>query len=687
MLSHPHPWQDGVFFSSVSAFSIDKSVKKVYNKDTPKEWGVWNLPILQKLLLILAGQGCFMKEELKNTEKEPTQSTKKQNKFFQALTKFKPFRLLYRFFQVLKDGGWQGVTCRLQERRQFRDFLRKNKKMVQKEFSKEAEQRRLTERQTVFDQKITFSILVPLYNTPIPFLKQMIASVQNQTYPNWELCLADGSDDAHSNVGTTVLRFAKSDPRIRYQKLAQNLGISENTNACIAMATGEYLALFDHDDVLHPSALFEMMQAICQKGADFIYTDEATFESPKIEKVFSFHYKPDYAPDNLRANNYICHFSAFRREVLEQAGPFRKAYDGSQDHDMILRLTACAKQIVHIPKVLYFWRSHPQSVAMDISSKTYAIAAGKNAVKDHIFQSGYLAQVESSRAFPVIFRIRYEIKKEKQGKVSILIPNKDQPDMLCKCITSILERTTYPDYEILIIDNNSQDESLFAYYRTLEENPKIRILSYEHPFNYSAINNFAAANAKGEYLLLLNNDIEIITPAWIEEMLMYVQREDVGAAGAMLYYPNDTIQHAGIILGLGKDRIAGHAFYGCPKEIIGYMGRVCYAQNMSAVTAACLLVKKSVYDQVGGLDESYPVAFNDVDFCLRIRKAGHLIVWTPYAEAYHYESLTRGKDNDSEERTLRFQADCARFKEQWSEVLAQGDPYYNPAFSLDDSFQ
>ncbi len=544
-----------------------------------------------------------------------------------------------------------------------------------------SDERRRAEENTKFNRDIKFSILVPLYNTPIRFLKEMIESVQTQTYKNWELCLADGSDAEHTEVEKCVREYAADDKRILYKKLEKNLGISENTNACIKMATGDYIALFDHDDVLHPSALYCVMKEICEKGADFIYTDEATFESPDITHIITAHYKPDYARENLLANNYICHFSAFDIKILQKSGLFRHEYDGSQDHDMILRLTDNASKIVHIPQILYFWRSHPNSVALDINSKQYAINAGINAVKNSIKNHGYNAEVKSSKAFPTIYEIHYEIKDYK--KVSIIIPNKNHKEDLQRCISSIFAFTTYPDYEIIIVDNGSDDDVL-DYYEQLRSNPRIKIVTLDIPFNFSKLNNFGAQNATGDYFIMLNNDTEIITPNWIEEMVMYAQREDVGAVGVKLYYPDDTVQHAGIILGLGADRVAGHAFYKVGKNELGYMGRLCYTQDVSAVTAACMLVCRDVWEKVGGLDESFAVAYNDVDFCLRIREAGYLIVWTPFAELYHYESKTRGLE-DSEEKLNRFKQEADAFKQKWGKLIEAGDPYYNPNFTLDRS--
>lgn len=538
------------------------------------------------------------------------------------------------------------------------------------------------QRMTRFDRDVRFSILVPLYNTPEQFLHEMIMSVRKQTYGNWELCLADGSDLEHQQVGEICRKYAGMDNRIVYQKLEKNMGMSGNANACIDMSTGDYIALFAYDDILHSAALYDVMKAICEQNADFIYTDEAVFESPDLKKIIAIHCKPDYAVDNLRANNYICHFSVFSRKVMERAGKFRAGYDGSQDHDLMLRLTAKADKIVHVPKVLYYRRSHPMSAAKDNGAKTHAVTAGRNAVRDSIAEYGYKAVVESSRAFPDIYRIKYELLAE--PKVSIIIPNKNHVRDLRRCLGSVFGKTTYMDYEVIIVDNGSDDPETLAYYEALKVHPRVVFCCLDIPFNYSTLNNFAAKHASGEYYILLNNDTEVITPGWIEEMLMYVQREDVAAAGAMLYYPDDTIQHAGIILGLGADRIAGHPFYRYGRRETGYMGRLCYSQNMSAVTAACMMVKASVYQEIGGFDERFAVAYNDVDLCMRMRKAGYLIVWTPHAELYHYESRSRGQEDTPEKRN-RFLEEADRFRKRWEKELAAGDPYYNPNLTLDYS--
>ena len=449
------------------------------------------------------------------------------------------------------------------------------------------------EETTVFPKDVTFSILVPLYNTPERFLREMIESVTAQTYGKWELCLADGSDDAHDFVGRICQEYRQKDSRIKYQKLAKNEGISGNTNECYKMATGNYIALFDHDDLLHPCVLFAYMQAICEKDADYIYCDEATFKGNSINHMITLHFKPDFAPDNLLANNYICHFSVFSRELLESGELFRSQFDGSQDHDMILRLTAKAKHIVHVPRILYYWRSHKGSVASSIDAKTYAIDAAKGAVADHLTKLGYRNfEIESTRAFATIFRIKYELTS--RPLVSIIIPNKDHVDDLSRCVESIINLSTYDNYEIVIVENNSETAEIRTYYEEISRHPRVQVVEYKGDFNYSKINNFGVQYAKGEYLLLLNNDTEVITPDWMEELLMYAMRKDVGVVGAKLYYPDKTIQHAGIVIGLGAHRTAGHTHYRIPEANVGYMGRLCYAQDVTAVTGACMMVSKAL---------------------------------------------------------------------------------------------
>lgn len=604
----------------------------------------------------------------------------KDNPFWKAT---KPFRVLIHFLIRTKDrlvrlGSPGGVLRKLKSKGIEKKAMKRYGRLS---FPTAEERKRQGE--TKFPREMKFSILVPLYNTPKDFLADMIASVLNQTYGDWELCLADGSDGEHGYVGELCQEYAGRDARIRYQKLDKNQGISGNTNRCYEMAVGNYIGLFDHDDILHPCVLFEYAKAICEQGADYLYCDEATFKNGNIEKMITLHFKPDYAIDTLRGNNYICHFSVFDRKLLEGTELFRTRFDGSQDHDMILRLTTAAEKVVHVPKLLYYWRSHKGSVASGIGAKSYAIEAARGAVSDHLERQGFHNfEIISTRAFETIFRIKYKLTA--CPKVSIIIANKDHPGDLERCITSILDKSTYENYEIIIVENNSTGGEIQEYYKEIERLPNVKVVTYEGGFNYSAINNYGVSFAKGEYLLLLNNDTQVISINWLEELLMYGQRSDVGAVGAKLYYEDKTIQHAGIVIGLGAHRTAGHTHYKVNYENVGYMGKLCYSQDVTAVTGACLLVKKSLYDEMGGLDESFAVALNDVDFCLRLRQKGYLNVWNPYCELYHLESKSRGMD-DVEEKAVRYNKEAEAFRLKWRKELEAGDPYYNPNFSLDRS--
>ena len=506
---------------------------------------------------------------------------------------------LRNYRRVRNLGGPKGIVRKLKQKK-----IEAEAKKLHGTASFPTPEQADKQRSAKFDKMVKISILVPLYNTPLNFLDEMIGSVINQTYQNWELCLADGSDDAHDNVGARCQEYREKDKRIVYKKLAANGGISANTNECYTMASGEYIGLFDHDDVLHPSALYEYVKVINEEGADYLYCDETTFKGDSINNMITLHFKPDFAPDNLRANNYICHFSVFSRRLLEGTELFRSGFDGSQDHDMILRLTSSARKVVHVPKLLYYWRSHKASTASDISAKPYAIAAAKGAVADHLTRCGFKNfEIKSTRAFDTIFEIKYEILSE--DKISILIPNKDHLEDLRRCIHSIQERSTYEDYEIIVIENNSTEKAVFDYYDTLREQKNITVVTYTGAFNYAKINNFGAGFATGKYLLLLNNDTQVISMNWLEAMLMYAQRPDVGAVGAKLYYGDRTIQHAGVVIGLGAHRTAGHTHYKINYDNLGYMGRLCYAQNVSAVTGACLMVRKSLDRKSTRLNSSH----------------------------------------------------------------------------------
>ena len=523
------------------------------------------------------------------------------------------------------------------------------------------------------------SIVVPLYNTPLNFLEELLDSVVNQTYRNWELCCVDAGQDPA--VGQKVQARAASDPRIRYQKLKKNELIPGNTNHGFEMATGAYIALLDHDDILHPCALWYAAKAIAEQKADFVYTDEATFEG-EVENVVLYHFKPDFMLDNLRSNNYICHLSVFSRALMERSGGGeRMEYNGSQDYDLFLRLTEQAEKIVHIPHALYYWRSSPGSTAADISAKTYCINAGIAALKAHYARCGVAVdEVSLIPGTPGYYKTDYTIAHP--GRVSILIPTCDHIKDLELCVESIYDRTTYPDFELILIENNSkQPETFRAYERMEKEHPdNLHVVTWQGKgFNYSALNNFGETFATGEYLLLLNNDTEVITPNWLEEMVMYAQQKRVGCVGAKLLYPDDTVQHAGVGFGIGG--VAGHLHKYFPATSDGYMGRLNYVQDVYGDTAACLLIRRAVYNEVHGLDESYAVAFNDVDFCVRVREAGYTNVFTPFAQLYHYESKSRGME-DNPEKQKRFQGEVLRFQARWGDLLAKGDPCTNPNFDI-----
>ena len=660
--------------------SLDAYYKELYEQEKKK-----NEKLTRELVTV----------EAENAEMKDKLDKLKKSKLFKLI---KPFRNIYA----------KGVAAAHRVRRlgSFSEFVRKLKsKSIEKKACKyhgtlsfPDEARRKAESSRVFKERHVFSILVPVYNTPEKFLREMIESVTRQTYSGWELCIADGSDSEHSYVGEIIGQYIESDKRtnpgnvsrIKYERLEKNLGISGNTNACFDLANGDYIGLFDHDDLLHPSVLYRYMQEIEEYDPDFIYCDEATFKGNSIDNMITLHFKPDFAIDNLRANNYICHFSVFKRELSDKTGRFRSEFDGSQDHDMILRLTKEAKVIRHVPGIFYYWRSHSQSTAADINSKTYAIDAAKGAVAAHLTDSGFKDfEIESTKAFATIFRIRFALTG--RPKVSIIIPNRDHSSDLKRCTESILTKSSYDNYELIVVENGSREEETFKVYEEIEKSPFARVVKYEaaedEGFNFSKLVNFGVSKSGGDMILLLNNDTEVISRDWIENMLMYAQREDVGAVGSKLYYGDRTIQHAGIVIGLGAHRTAGHTHYRLSWENLGYMGRLCYAQNVSAVTGACLMVKRSDYERLNGFDESFAVALNDVDFCLRLREEGLLNVFTPFAELFHYESLSRGDDvsGADKEKKERYNREAEHFREKWKEVLDKGDPYYNINFSLDHS--
>lgn len=570
----------------------------------------------------------------------------------------------------LKHYGIKEFFVRLGERFENTDI--DYQAWYQKHAADEQELER--QRKIRFKNEYLISIVVPLYRTPETFLRQMIGSVREQTYGNWELCMADGSGDGA--LEEIVKEYVEKDGRIRYQKLEGNLGIAGNTNAAFAMAKGDFTALFDHDDLLSPDALFEVIKALNEHpDAEVIYTDEDKVDSSLTEH-FQPHFKPDFNPDLLRANNYICHWFLVKRSLLEQIGGESEEFEGAQDYDFIFRCTERAREVLHVPKILYHWRINKASTADNPASKPYAFEAGRRAIAAHLDRCGLSGVVTQTQDFG-FYRVKYKV--EGKPLVSIIIPNKDQADTLRKCLDSIHKKTTYPNYEIIIVENNSQEEATFQFYRELEGKDRIRVVYWEREFNYSAINNFGFSFAEGEYIVCLNNDITVITPDWLEEMLGHCQREDTGIVGARLYYPDNTIQHAGIIVGIGG--IAGSVFVNLPRSRSGYLHKARLQQDLSAVTAACMMVKREAYEKTGGFEEKLAVAFNDVDFCLRVRQAGYLVVYDPYVEMYHDESKTRGAE-DTKEKVRRFQSEIDFMRGRWIKLLKKGDPYYNPNLSL-----
>ena len=511
------------------------------------------------------------------------------------------------------------------------------------------------QKETKFPRDILFSFVVPLYNTPEKFLEEMIDSVREQTYGNWELCLADGSDEKHDYVARRCKKYGSEDPRVRYTHLEHNGGISENTNAALAMARGEYIVLLDHDDVLMPSALYEVMKAICRTGADFLYSDEFVFVSPNMKKLVATHFKPDFAPDNLMCNNYICHMTVFLRELTARTGNFRKEYDGSQDHDLVLRLTDAAERIVHIPKVLYFWRSHSKSVASDISTKTYAVDAGIRAVRDFLRNNrGIDAQVSSSPAYPTMYRIQYPIR-EKPLISMILDPvGMDGKGGMSGNNPSVQELTDYPSVELVRADRGDTRPQRL---------------------------NEAARRAKGEYLVFLDGGLKPAEKSWMTELLMYAQREDVGAVGGRLLFEDGTVRHAGIIIGLGRHRAAGRGHYRVSGSSSGYFGQMAIVEDVSAVSAECMMISARHFAEIGGFSEAYSTALTDVDLCLRLREKGYLNVYTPYAEMTGGSGKAIRLEIGAGNR--EYPRDAERFKTRWEKVLAAGDPYYNPNLTLD----
>lgn len=528
-----------------------------------------------------------------------------------------------------------------------------------------------------FEYMPKLSVVIPAYKTPEHYLKELLDSIQNQTYANWEVCVADGSPRGEG-VERVLRRYAEKDRRFKYVILQENKGISGNTNAAMDMADGDFVILADHDDTLTPDAFYEIVKTINEnQDCDVLYSDEDKLDMDG-GALFDPHFKPDFNIDLLCSVNYICHLFVVSHDLLVRLGGLRHEFDGAQDYDFIFRCAEAATKICHIPKVLYHWRCHQDSTASNPQSKLYAFEAGARAIMSHYGRVGIKAEKVEKGVDYGIYHSTYRI--EGQPLVSIIIPNKDHHMDLDLCIRSITERATYKNVEFVIIENNSTKQETFDYYDKIQkEFSNVRIVKWEREFNYAAINNFGVTFAAGEYLLFLNNDTELIAENFIEELLGLCQREDVGIVGARLLYQDDTIQHAGVVVGFGG--IAGHTFIGLHKAENSYFHRAMSTQDYSAVTAACMMSKKNVFEQVGGFSEELAIAFNDIDYCMKVRTAGKLVVYNPYALLYHYESKSRGLE-DTPEKVERFNREIKIFSEKWPDILKDGDPYYNPNLTL-----
>jgi GT2 family glycosyltransferase len=522
------------------------------------------------------------------------------------------------------------------------------------------------------DTSIKISIVIPIYRPELTILRSTINSVMDQVYPNWELCLS--SCDLSQSCRNWLESI--SDPRVKIIFQDKNFGISVNSNNAIKIATGDFVGFLDHDDLLAPNALLDVVKCVLEKKCDFVYSDEDKINLKG--QRFDPHFKPDFSPELLLSMNYICHFLVVRKSLGDKIGWFRSEFDGSQDHDFVLRCTQEKIKICHIPKILYHWRVTSSSVLSFSGNKPYAHKAGIKCVQDHLSKVGLARSIVMDGPEPFIYQFRNTAPDE---IVSIIIPNKDQVELLDTCLKSVFSKSTYPRIEVLIVENNSVEKRTFEYYEEIQRQyvGKIKVLKWEKEFNYSAINNFAASVAVGEFLLFLNNDIEVISADWIERLLDHGQRSEIGVVGAKLYYPDNTIQHAGVIVGIGG--IAGHSHKNFLKSSRGYSNRLQVTQNLSAVTGACMLIKRAHFNEVFGFDENIKVAFNDVDLCLKVLRKGYRNVWTPYAELYHHESKTRGEE-DSPAKIKRYNNELNLMRNRWADFLKDGDPFYNINLTL-----
>jgi len=580
--------------------------------------------------------------------------------------------------RTIVNEGWRSFWWKYKQHMK-QNKIKQNYDWIQKNEPRKEELERMREECKNFEYRPKISIITPVWNTNEKWLRAAIESVLNQVYDNWELCITDGGSTM-PHVKKILKEYAKKDKRIKVKFLPENKGIAGNSNEALKLATGEFVVLLDHDDELALFALYEVVKVLNEsRNIDFIYSDEDKIDEKGKRKDPFF--KPDWCPHMFLSCNYSIHITVIRKSLIDKVGGFREGYDGSQDYDLFLRVTELIDEnrIAHIPKILYHWRTIPSSAASSNEAKPYAYVAAKKALKDAMKRRSIEIEDVVDGLWRGSYRIKYRIKGT--PKVSIIIPTKDKVNTLKTCIESILEKTDYKNYEIVIVDNQSEEEKTFKYYDKIKNSSQIKILEYNMPFNFSAINNYAVSQVDSEYILLLNNDTEVISEEWLTAMLEHAEREEVGAVGAKLLFPNGKIQHCGIILGLGRHRVAGHPYYKYPDHN-GYFGVVNEIRNYSAVTAACMMLRKAVFEEVGGFDENLSVAFNDVDLCLRIREKGYLIVYTPYAKLCRHESLSRGYEDNPEKQT-RFLKEVGYIREKWGRVIDKGDPCYNPNLTLE----
>lgn len=531
------------------------------------------------------------------------------------------------------------------------------------------------QKETRFSYEPKISILVPTYNTPLDFLHQMIDSVLAQSYQNWQLCIGEGSQ-GNKELEAVLEEYHQKDARVVYKLLEKNEGISGNTNGALAIADGDFIGLLDHDDLMEPDALFEVVKRLQNPEVDIVYTDEDKVMGEELINCDP-NFKPDFSMDLFRSHNYITHFFCVRKSIVDEIGGFRSEYDGSQDYDLMFRCIEKANQIEHVAKILYHWRMSAGSTAENPESKMYCYDAGKRAIESHLARIGVKGRVEHVGLWGM-YHVIYDTPGD--PLISIIIPNKDHVEDLDLCVRSIVEKSAYRNFEIIVVENNSTEDKTFAYYEKLQkEFSCVKVVRWEREFNYSAINNFGVAHSKGEYILLLNNDTELIEANSLGDMLGICMRDEVGIVGAKLLFADDTVQHAGIVIGFGG--FAGHVFSGIGRDDYGYMVRARINCNYSAVTAACLMTKRSVFDEVGGLTEDFVVALNDVDYCLKVREKNYLVVYDAFSLWYHYESKSRGYE-DTPEKQARFNGEVKRFQDRWAGILESGDPYYNKNFPV-----